>query len=464
MQLKRLLICLIILSISHEVFGQKIHQLNYSDVYNNDCYKLPFVNSKDSNKIVVLIFTKDSDKFENTWLLHLEDERILDTAHFIFFKINFPVTCSSPPQKKCILINNLNLFNFPDSHLQNSFQIILVANENSKKWALKKLGTSYENLFATIKNENPLSKEKNSKLKLAKAYTITEKKYKEDFLYLISKNSQYNHLIKLQDNFKDSFFQLNNYYHKLDSISKLTSKHLILLDLNISPICLSTGSKHPTTTNVKQTNIVYSNISSRLPLQFNVGVGMTNILFTSNINIPTSHIGKFRDLNGDLYSSNILNVVSFEEICTNNYNLNLGLNFYRKFKNCSFTMGAQFNFNSRPEIQSSKIILNEGIIESKKYEVLNFDEIKNPINIYINNSNNFMPYFNGVAKIGLFYEYERFYLHGCINFVTSSNLIINTKSRFLKDSESVIYNPEIYTTPTTKIQTYCLNLSLGYEI
>ena len=186
--------------------GQKVHNLAYNKVYYREEFNLPILSHSDSNKIVILIFTKDSYGEDNKWLNNIEYENTLDTSHFVFFRIKLPVICDTTPTLKRINFGGSSLYSFPDHTVQKKFQVIIQANNNSMEWAMKKLSYN-SNFFVPLPN-NPPKNTNTKKQKPPIFYNISDLKTKNDFIYLVTKSPEYSSFENIKSELEDSLYSL----------------------------------------------------------------------------------------------------------------------------------------------------------------------------------------------------------------------------------------------------------------
>ncbi len=471
--LLRTIICLIICFLTTKtVFGQEAIKLEYYNVYSKEEFKLPRLTKLDSNKIVILIFIKDSYREENTWLRQIEKEHTIDTANVVIYKIYLPAICDTLPATKKIVINNLNLYKFPDHTTQIKFQIIIQANEKAKNWALNKL-VARANLFSVWENEIPENISNPKKLKPAQVYSITDASLKDDFIFLISKSPEYTYLSKVQGKLQDSFLQLKRNFIKLDSLSKEKIKQKISIECGVLPNIFSTNPRMPATLCVIQPVIKYlRSLSINSPIYYSIGLGITKLDFESTINPSTMDLGYFSDEQGDKFKSTLINLQCSEKIMAKNYNLELGLNYLQNISANSQSKlqwfafaGFQFGLNSKPEIRKFEIEYAKNLIETRQYQILNFDKLSAPAILKIESSDNFQSYSTVSSNIGLLVKCnEQLLIQISLLYRTSSSLANRQIPIIRKESEDFIYSPIIFSQQQLNINSIGFTISLGYDI
>lgn len=452
--------------------GQKATSLQYGKEFRNQEIKLPNLTQRDTNKIIILIFIKDSYKEENTWLRKIDEEHIIDTSHVVIYKINLPAMCDTTPSAQRIVINNLNLYNFPNHHKQIQFEIILQANENAKVWALNKL-VARSNLFTPLNNDIPEDVSNPKKLNSAKVYSITDdKKFKDDFIFLVSKSPEYLYINSLQNRLQDSLNLLKKQYFKIDSLYNLKINQKIIIEFGTLPKYFSTNA---------QSSIVKSSanhqalkycrsFNNQSQIHYSLGVGMDKINFNSNFNPEKLTLGYFTDEQGDQYKSEILNFKGTEYIIIKNYNIEFGLNYYFKSgevskRKLNWYCGFQFAFNSKPVIEKTELLSASNLQETRQYEVLNFDKLTVPTILNIDHPDNFRSYYTNTSILGVLLKLgTQFSLQTNLIYRASSNLANRQIPIIRKESENFIYSPIIFSQQQLNINSIGFMISLGYDI
>jgi hypothetical protein len=473
MLLRKIILYIIFNFILHCVKSQSVIKLNYTDIHSKENYVVPNINANDSNKLIILLFIKEAYKIQNAWFKEIEHYDI-DTAHLKIFRIDLPQFCGTSRKTKSIQINNYKIYNFPDYETQIKFQIIFIGNETAKNWGVNKVENS-NLLFKPLKNEISKSKYKNDLSPTRHLFSTNDSSCKEDFKYLIKKNRTFDQFVNLKIDLKDSILLFNKKFSLLDSIYKSKQKKDVIFNSYFQSNILSNTDKSIPIFFSYKFKINYSwRLDSKLPIKLNLGTGFTILDFKSELISKISVLGFYKDSDGDIYNSEILNFHSKEHTVTNNYCLNFGMNYLPKSKKNKITplIGIQIGINSKPEIRKNNIYIKEELIEARRYEVLNFDAIQKPISSKVEDKNNFIPYLEYLIPVGLHYQIEKsyqnqikkFYIAFCINFVSTSNINSHQKSRFEKKDDIIVYNPLIFAVPALKIQSIGFNLSLGYEI
>lgn len=472
MLLKRIAFVFICFLAPQMSFGQNATSLTYGKIFKNQEILLPNLTPRDSNKVVILIFIKDSYKEENTWLRKIDQDHIIDTSHVVIYKINLPAMCDTTPAAERIVINNLNLYNFPNHHKQIKFEIILQANDFAKNWALSKL-VSRRNLFNPLNNEIPDDVSNPKKLKPAKVYSIIDDtKIKDDFIFLVTKTPEYSYINEVQNEIKDSFELLKKQYLKIDSLYKLTQNQQLNFEYGILSNLFYPNEKSTMINyTVKHLSLNYCrSMKHQSPLYYTIGIGMDRIHFVSSFMPEKLTLGYFTDAQGDKYKSELLNFQGNENTIIKNFDIELGLKYYRKSPNLwsrkfNYYAGFQFGLNSKPVIETSELFAEENILETRQYEILNFDKLTIPADFNIEYPENLRNYYTSTITLGFILKLSnQFYAQTNLIQRTSTNLAINQIPAISRDSEKFIFSPIIFSQRHLNTNSIGLTISLIYDI
>jgi hypothetical protein len=218
---------------------------------------------------------------------------------------------------------------------------------------------------------------------------------------------------------------------------------------------------------------------------FSTGFGIANLNFNSENNEKSIVLGYFSDQFGDKYKSELINFQSIEVLEFKNYSLSIGLNYLKpiilKTKNedsetfnthlinCkawkfSTYYGLQLEVNSKPELQKSEITISKNTQETRQYQVLNFDKTIQPTTPAIKFPGNLKSYYSGIVSFGLKAQVHHFSILSSFFYCKSSMLINERYAPFQKQEDQIVYSPLLFTQNKFDIQSFGLNISIGYEI
>jgi len=485
-------ICLtILLAFCSKLSAQSIIDIDFQEYVLNKQTNLNELSDIDTNKLVVIIFTKASNSAENIWLENLDYLHNLDTNNIIFYKLQFPVICAPTLDKEIKVGNKIiyslqgELGHIPDGNSQFLFKVLIIANDNSKRWATKKIGT--EGIFKTTnatKIKNKKNSEQQRKKNLLDVYVFDSLKFRDEFILLVTKSPTYSNLTKLEANVRDSFIQMRKEYKLFDSLSKLTSTKFLSFEINSLLINSNKHSSKTTHFYSTQTKVKILNALSRnLPLFYSFGVGIQNLNLITDFDSKVIDLGYHFDQYGDQFKSELLNFHSTEMFEIKNYSFSLGLTLFKPIENMrkksdplnnnnpqkkawnySTYYGIQLDLNSKPQIQQSTIKTSDNIQESRQYQVLNFDRTTQPTTVIIKFPDNFRSYYACSVTVGLKAQKNHFLIFPSFFYYKSSILFNEGHATFQKQQDQIVYAPLTLTQQKINIQSFGLNISIGYEI
>jgi hypothetical protein len=147
-----------------------------------------------------------------------------------------------------------------------------------------------------------------------------------------------------------------------------------------------------------------------------------------------------------------------------NYFQNISANSQSKLQWLAFA-GFQFALNSKPEIRKFEIEYSKNLIETRQYQILNFDKLSAPAFLKIESSENFQSYSTVSSNIGLLVKCnEQLLIQISLLYRTSSNLANRQIPVIRKESEDFIYSPIIFSQQQLNINSIGFTISLGYDI
>jgi hypothetical protein len=463
-------------------YSQIITIENFSP--NGDTPIVPMIRNK-SDKLIVFIFRKELATKDEKWL-QIEKNEDLDTAHVMFVQVIYPTDCPIITfQHRIINIDNVKITDYPGpDEMTSSFHIILIIKPKNKTWVINKIG---EANFNRLTKHFPESLNNQTATKPPDYYVFKDlNQFNNQFIYLITKSPQYQSLMRLEENFVDSFQQLRRQYDLIDSLSKIKNESGFSLGYNYLPKKWSTGPNNSTSFCASQIEFKYRHsLIKNSPIMFSTGFGITNLNFQSQNNEKSIVLGYFSDQFGDLYKSELLNFTSNEVLEFKNYNLSIGFNYINpillktkeadsetfkknhlrcKALKLSTYHGLQLDVNSKPELQKSEITISKNTQETRQYQVLNFDKTIQPTTPVIKFPGNLKSYYSGIVSFGLKAQVQHFSILSSFFYCKSSMLSNERYAPFQKQEDQIVYSPLLFTQNKFNIQSFGLNISIGYEI
>jgi hypothetical protein len=438
-----------------------------------------------SEKLIVIIFKKASFEDEERWL-KLKTIEDIDTANVTIIEFIYPENCPKiTTKRRTIIVDNFEITDYEvPAEMASSFHIILLMKPNIKTWVIDKIG---EANFNKLTKHIPEISDQQAKKKTPDYYVFSDKnQFNNHFIYLITKSPQYQSLMRLEANFGDSLQQLRSQYKTIDSLSKIKNKSGFSLGYNYLPKKWSTGPNNLTSFCASQIEFKYrQSLIKNSPIMFSTGFGITNLNFQSQNNEKSIVLGYFSDQFGDLYKSELLNFTSNEVLEFKNYNLSIGFNYINpillktkeadsetfkknhlrcKALKLSTYHGLQLDVNSKPELQKSEITISKNTQETRQYQVLNFDKTIQPTTPVIKFPGNLKSYYSGIVSFGLKAQVQHFSILSSFFYCKSSMLSNERYAPFQKQEDQIVYSPLLFTQNKFNIQSFGLNISIGYEI
>ena len=438
-----------------------------------------------SEKLIVIIFKKASFEEEERWL-KLKTIEDIDTANVTIIEFIYPENCPKiTTKRRTIIVDNFEITDYEVPHeMASSFHIILLMKPKIKTWVIDKIG---EANFNKLTKHIPEISEQQAKKKTPDYYVFSDKnQFNNHFIYLITKSPQYQSLMRLEANFGDSLQQLRRQYKTNDSLSKIKNESGFSLGYGYLPKKWSTGPHNSTSFFASQIEFNYRrSLMKNSPIMFSTGFGIANLNFNSENNEKSIVLGYFSDQFGDQYKSELINFQSIEVLEFKNYSLSIGLNYLKPIilktknedsetfkthpKNCkawkfSTYYGLQLEVNSKPELQKSEITISKTTQEARQYQVLNFDKTIQPTTPAIKFPGNLKSYYSGIVSFGLKAQVHHFSILSSFFYCKSSMLLNERYAPFQKQEDQIVYSPLIFTQNKFDIQSFGLNISIGYEI